>query len=399
MSGTLPGADVRGFYRALGIELPGWAKREASVGCFADPDAHAHGDRDPSCSVNVETGAWHCWGCGAAGGAYDAALARGLSAREAIDLMIAHGLTTRRTGAPPRRRPSSPARSEAQAPERPPGARRSRRAGRRRAGSSPRRVQRLAALVWPPRVLRAGAGARVVARDPARARVRVGARAGDHPDPQTATASCAACLRYAPSHDRAPKVLAVRGTRLGLIPHPCAESSTWVVLVEGPPDMISARSRGLPAIAVPGDDAWEPEWARLLAGRHVSVVFDCDRAGREAAARIAADLKAAGVRGSIVDLARGRTDGYDLTEWLAERESLGAQELRRALGAPGARPRAERAGGWSMTVGGYAAISSGSLSEAAASAGCPLSVMVVARVRIARMVPCETCGGGGDLAV
>jgi hypothetical protein len=26
----------------------------------SEPDAHAHGDRDPSCSVNVETGAWHC---------------------------------------------------------------------------------------------------------------------------------------------------------------------------------------------------------------------------------------------------------------------------------------------------------------------------------------------------
>ena len=101
-------------------------------------------------------------------------------------------------------------------------------------------------------------------------------------------------LRYAPSHDRAPKVLAARGTRLGLIPHPCTESSRWVVLVEGPPDMISARSRGLPAVAVPGDDAWEAEWARLFAGRHVSVVFDCDRAGREAAARIAADLQGGG---------------------------------------------------------------------------------------------------------
>ena len=116
------------------------------------------------------------------------------------------------------------------------------------------------------------------------------------------------------------------------------------------------------------------EWARLFAGRRVSVVFDCDRAGREAAARIAADLKAAGVRGSIVDLARGRADGYDLTEWLAERESLGAQELRRALGAPGARAARRRAGGWSVTVGGYAASSPGSLSGAAAPrlrARCP----------------------------
>jgi hypothetical protein len=56
VSGTLPGADVRGFYAALGIELPGWAQQEASVACFADPDAHRHGDRDPSCSVNVQTG-------------------------------------------------------------------------------------------------------------------------------------------------------------------------------------------------------------------------------------------------------------------------------------------------------------------------------------------------------
>jgi DNA primase len=76
----------------------------------------------------------------------------------------------------------------------------------------------------------------------------------------------------------------------------CAEPSEWVVLVEGPPDMISARSRGLPAIAIPGDDAWEAGWAQLLAGRHVAIVFDCDQAGRDAATRIAADLKAAGVR-------------------------------------------------------------------------------------------------------
>ena len=91
---------------------------------------------------------------------------------------------------------------------------------------------------------------------------------------------------------------------------------------------------------MPGDDAWESKRARLLSGCHVSVVFDCDRAGRQAAPRIAADLRAAGVPCGIVDAARARTDGHDLTEWLAERESLGAQDLRRALGAPGARTRA-----------------------------------------------------------
>jgi len=339
VSGTLPGADVRGFYRALGVELPGWAKREAPVGCFAAPDAHAHGDRDPSCSVNVETGAWHCWGCGAAGGAYDAPLARGVSARAAIELMIAHGLTTRRAGAPSPGRALSPARGKADGTERPPGAR-----GRVELDADDRRLaegrDRLAALPWPPRVLRPEQ-ARVWSRATVlelgcgwdRGRVTIPIRNQD--------GGLHGVLRYAPSHDRAPKVLAARGTRLGLIPHPGTESSQWVVLVEGPPDMISARSQGLPAVAVPGDDAWEPEWAGLFAGRHVSVVFDCDRAGREAAARIAADLKTAGVRGGVVDLARGRTDGYDLTEWLAEREHVGGQELRRLLGAPSyARPRA-----------------------------------------------------------
>ena len=77
MTSTLPGADIRGFYRALGVLLPEWATTEASVRCFADPGAHAREDRDPSCSVNGQTSAWHCWGCGASGGAYDAAIALG----------------------------------------------------------------------------------------------------------------------------------------------------------------------------------------------------------------------------------------------------------------------------------------------------------------------------------
>jgi DNA primase len=118
-----------------------------------------------------------------------------------------------------------------------------------------------------------------------------------------------------------------------------------VVLVEGPPDMISARSRGLPAIAIPGDDAWEAGWAQLLAGRHVAIAFDCDQAGRDAAARSAADLKAAGVRGSVIDLADRRHDGYDLTDWLSSRPELHGAELRRALGAPGTRARSHAAQG------------------------------------------------------
>jgi len=123
------------------------------------------------------------------------------------------------------------------------------------------------------------------------------------------------------------------GTRLGAVPHPCTEPSTWVLLVEGPPDMISAPSRGLPAIAVPGDHAWEGEWAQLLAGRRVSIVMDCDDPGREAARRITGDLKDIGVSGSIIDLDPRRQDGYDLTDWLADRERLTLDGLRVQLGA------------------------------------------------------------------
>ena len=135
-------------------------------------------------------------------------------------------------------------------------------------------------------------------------------------------------------------MLAVRGTQLGLIPHPAAELSRWVVLVEGPPDMISARSRGLPAIAVPGDDACEPEWAQSPRIHRVRIAT---RPGRDAAARIADDLKAAAVRGSVVDLAHDRHDGYDLTDWLDERFAVPRARARRARStrhppiAPGAR--------------------------------------------------------------
>jgi DNA primase len=96
--------------------------------------------------------------------------------------------------------------------------------------------------------------------------------------------------------------------------------------------MICARSRGLPAIAVPGDHAWEAGWARLLAGRRVSVVMDSDPAGHEAAARIADDLKLAGVHGSIIDLAPGREDGYDLTDWLSDHRDWPVERLRAAFG-------------------------------------------------------------------
>ena len=104
-----------------------------------------------------------------------------------------------------------------------------------------------------------------------------------------------------------------------MLPHPAAEPSTQVLLVEGEPDMIGARSRGLPAIAVPGVDGWRRAWAQLLAGREVTVIMDCDEQGRAAAGAIESDLSSFGaVR--VLDLAPDRNDGYDLADWLLERK-------------------------------------------------------------------------------
>jgi len=292
------------------------------VACFADPDAHARGDRDPSCSVNVETGAWRCWGCGAKGGAFDVALARGLDSRQAFELKIAYGLAERD--------PERPARRPGPHHVAPPSRRATVAADEHQLAEA---HARLARLVWPPRVLR-DEQRRVWSRATLlelgcgweHGRVLVPIRDQD--------GGLRGVLRYAPKHDHAPKMLAARGTRLGLIPHPAAEPSTWVVLVEGPADMISDRSRGLPAVAVPGDHAWEAEWAGLLAGRHVSVIMDCDHAGRDAAQRIAADLDAAGAVARVIDLSPGRADGYDLTDWLADRRDLTLSETGRARSAP-----------------------------------------------------------------
>jgi 5S rRNA maturation endonuclease (ribonuclease M5) len=173
-------------------------------------------------------------------------------------------------------------------------------------------------------------------------------------------------LRLRPDRTEHPKVTAVPGTRLGLLPLPAWTRAERVLLVEGPSDMLAARSAGLPAIAVPGANAWRSEWASALDGRRVVVVMDCDRPGRQAAARIAEDLERRGIRVGVCDLAPSRHDGYDVSDWLREGKSpaqlLAPHELHSAstyrrmtcapnavAAAPGprpaphARPGAERA--------------------------------------------------------
>ena len=328
---TLPGADIRGYYQRLGIHLPAQARLEASVRCFANPDAHRREDRNPSCSVNLVSGAWKCHACGARGGAYDAAWRKGYTPRAAIDLMIAHGLTERRSRL-------QTARELLDASARP-----SHTAARSRARTRAREdpderpalkvtdqdIARWQIRSVPPPLLARDPRprARMAPRDDPRPRAR--ARPGRITIPiRDARGELQGLLRYQPKPAGRPKMLFALGSRVGLIPHPTAEASERILLVEGPPDMIAARSRGLPAIAVPGDHAWQHAWARLLVGppgddRHGRR----QRKGRAAATRIA-DGPGRPRRGARSSTSHhGRDDGYDLTDWLLEHASLAREDL------------------------------------------------------------------------
>jgi hypothetical protein len=316
---TLPDADIRGYYHQLGIPLPDRPGPELSVRCFADPGAHRREDRDPSCSVNLYNGAWQCHGCGARGGAYDAALALGHTPRSAIDLMITHGLIERRARLKTARellttstettydRGQQPARPALEITEQD---------VHRWQTALARRPCLIAQLSdergWHYNTMRnLGLGID-------RGRITIPIRTGRN--------RLRGLLRYRPDPIHGPKMLAAPGTRLGLIPHPAADRTDHVVLVEGPPDMIAARSQGIPAIAVPGDHAWQRRWAHLITSSRVTVIMDSDEQGRTAALRIADDL-AGPTRVEIVDLAPHRNDGYDLTDWLLDHPGASPIEL------------------------------------------------------------------------
>ena len=312
MTQTLAGANIRGYYAALGIQIPGWARTEASVRCFADPDAHRRGDHDPSCSVNLEHGAWHCHACGAAGGAFDAATARGYSERGAIELMVAYRLTEHR----PYRRSNANAWSRS-------GSISARRAQPSRTPLRPTGadIERWQATLAADTDLIAK-----LARDrgwlyATMLELELGVDRGRITIPvRDDKRRLIGLLRYQPRPQPGePKMLATAGSRRALLPHPAAEPSPHVLLVEGEPDMIAARSRGLPAIAAPGVDGWRPAWAELLAGREVTVVMDCDEQGRIAAAAIESHLSSHSVV-RVLDLAPDRNDGYDVTDWLVQRQ-------------------------------------------------------------------------------
>lgn len=318
MTRTLPGADIRGYYTELGIAIPGWAKTEAAVRCFADPDRHERADRDPSMSINLRHGAYHCHGCGARGGAYDAALTLGHTPRTAIELMIAYGLTDLRDATNRQRVAWRPRRSRARRPV-PFSVSR---------GSAPQRLTATDrdAAHYHQRLRRRADIRRRLARtrgwtEAAIDELQLGLDTGRITIPvRDEHDQLVALLRYRPG---APdKLRAATGSRRVLYPHPSTLPPGPVLLVEGEPDRIAAHSAGLRAIAIPGVDGWQQDWAVLLVDhQQVVIVVDCDPQGRAAAHRIADDLDDQQIAHRILDLAPERSDGYDLTDWLKEHPS------------------------------------------------------------------------------
>ena len=330
--------DVRGFFQALDIELPHRpGQREAPLRCFAAPERHANEDKSASASVNTQNGAWYCHGCGAKGGAYHAALACGHDPGSAMRLMAAYGLT--RTQLPE-------AGTHARLDQSPTASRQIRTAdnGQRRTPPALRNTDAdvrtwSAALAQRPdllaRIERELGWHRPVVED-----LEIGLDwSGRLSIPvRGPTGALRGVLRYKPWRaEGEEKMLKVLGSKDGLIPNPSLEPATHVLLLEGPADTVAARSEGLPAIGLLSATAWRAEYARFFRGRHVTVIMDCDRAGRVAASRIVADLRRECEFG-VLDLDPQCLDGYDLSNWLRDPAHVGLP----VAGITRGRPRITR---------------------------------------------------------
>ena len=118
--------------------------------------------------------------------------------------------------------------------------------------------------------------------------------------------------RYLPGGS--PKMKALPGSKRLLFPPPEVLSRRLpLFIVEGEPCAVSIRSLGLQATAVPGAQAWRPEFAQRLYGfRRIVMLPDADAPGRELAGRVA---RLPNVR--VVELESGDS-GRDVGDWIAE---------------------------------------------------------------------------------
>ena len=283
-------SDVLGFFAELGMTLPNRRGYEqAQVRCFADPAAHSHDDRDPSCSINLLTGLWNCKGCGQRGNAYRAAQLRGYDDRQAASLARRFGLFLSVEKA--ERKPPMPTERKLEK-------------WRHALRDNERLLTRIRwRMAWTPYAIqRLGLGwdgERIVF--PIR----------------NAKYKIIGIVRYLPGGE--PKSLALPGSKRDLFPAPESIPRRYpLFVVEGEGDAVAVWSAGLRAVGVPGASSWRKEWGPRLLGREIVVLCDCDPQGRGLGERIVADAG-----GRLVDLEPGRDDHWDVGDLVREASQEG----------------------------------------------------------------------------
>jgi DNA primase len=288
--------DVRAFYSQIGIELPDRATSEAAVRCFANPAAHNREDRNPSCSVNLATGLWHCQACGRSGNAYHAALAVGYSEQRARELARSNGLFL-----------------EAQKSDKPklPTERQLKKWRQALITDEALLEKCLHVKGWLPRgLVRCGVG-----WDGERLTFPIRGK----------RLKLVGLVRYLPGGQ--PKSKALPGSRRDLFPAPEVLSRKRpVFLVEGEPAAVSVWSCGYQAVGIPGAGSWRSEWAGRLGGHTLIMLPDCDPQGRDLAERMRQSMP--GV--TVVDIdPLDLSSGDDIGDWI---RAGGHRTVGRVLG-------------------------------------------------------------------
>jgi len=98
--------------------------------------------------------------------------------------------------------------------------------------------------------------------------------------------------------------------------YPSLPGRGWVLMVEGEWDALVALQHGLPACTGTHGTTWLPQWSPLMADRKVVFAFDCDDAGRNAAAKYAADVAKHASEVRVLDL--GLEDREDVSDWFVK---------------------------------------------------------------------------------
>lgn len=126
------------------------------------------------------------------------------------------------------------------------------------------------------------------------------------------------CRMYDPGNEDGRKYLWWRGSQPDLYGAEILATETdWVLLVEGELDQALARQDELPALTHSGGaDTWRLEWSKALAGRHVVICYDNDKAGKQGRERVKRQLETVAAGVYFVTLP---DEGDDYTDYRVKR--------------------------------------------------------------------------------